>query len=49
MNGSRMVALESKKKADIRYSMIYGTVEAHSYEIYELEINKTGYSPYKRL
>ncbi|HPF16484.1 MAG TPA: glycoside hydrolase family 13 protein [Thermotogota bacterium] len=49
MNGSKMVALHSKKKADICNSMIYGTIEAHSYEIYELEINKTGYSPYKRL
>jgi len=49
MNGTKMVETSSKKKADIYNSMIYGSVDAHSFEIYEMEIKNEGYSPYKRL
>lgn len=49
MNGSKMVEVSSRKKATIFNSMICGKIEAHAFEIYEMEINKDGYSPYKRL
>ena len=49
MNGTKMAEISSGKKSDIYNSMIYGSIEAHSFEIYEMEINKEGYSPYKRL
>ena len=49
MNGSKMVEISSGKKGTIFNSMIYGKIEAHSFEVYEMEINKDGYSPYKRL
>jgi len=44
-----MVEISSGKKGTIFNSMIYGKIEAHSFEVYEMEINKDGYSPYKRL
>jgi hypothetical protein len=37
------------EKADLFYSTIYGSVGPNEFRVLKIDLNKGGYSPYKRL
>jgi hypothetical protein len=49
MNCSHMIDEFTGEKADLFYSTIYGSVGPNEFRVLKIDLNKGGYSPYKRL